>query len=253
MKITGYLLAILFFWATSAAASPSLLYVSKSGNDKNDCASLSTPCLTIQAAVDKVPFGSEADISVGPGVYAEAVNVYYWRAITIHGPALCSEADASTVVVGLPGGTAITSQDHAIVGVSCLTVRGATGLFSRQLAILDYFSVRFLANTAVSLNSNSIASCSEIIWVRSGGTSVFLATSGSVLNVSCNVQVSDGLSFTAFIIVGDRAIGNLGGAAVVASINGQQWIVSNGTLQTPASPYVIPGSGTTELSGAVVY
>jgi hypothetical protein len=55
--------------ATATPAPSALLYVSKTGDDDNDCTSVVTACLTIMAALEKAADG--AAIHIGPGTYAE--------------------------------------------------------------------------------------------------------------------------------------------------------------------------------------
>src|SRR5262245_50237348 len=95
--------------------------VAKTGSDSNPCTQ-AAPCLTIQAAVNKVPLGTIAGIRIGDGIYNEAVNIYYHRAVAISGN--CS--NLSGVTVAPPAGNAaFTIQDHAITSLTCLTIAGS--------------------------------------------------------------------------------------------------------------------------------
>ena len=55
--------------ATGTPVPSAVLYVSKTGNDENDCTTALTACLTIMAALGKAADG--AAIHIGPGTYAE--------------------------------------------------------------------------------------------------------------------------------------------------------------------------------------
>ena len=55
--------------ATATPVPSALLYVSKTGDDDNDCTTAATACLTIMAALEKAADG--AAIHIGPGTYAE--------------------------------------------------------------------------------------------------------------------------------------------------------------------------------------
>ncbi|MFA5132645.1 MAG: right-handed parallel beta-helix repeat-containing protein [Candidatus Paceibacterota bacterium] len=58
--------------ATLATVAPITLYVETTGNDSNDCLSVSTACLTIQEAINRIPknIGHTVSITVGSGNFA---------------------------------------------------------------------------------------------------------------------------------------------------------------------------------------
>src|SRR5262249_34273285 len=116
-RILATIVPCLIFLIGNTPAS-SQLFVGKTGNDANECASPAAPCLTIQAAINKVPGGSlGVDITVASGSYAENINIFYARAMRIVGD--CNDLSAVQI---LTNGTGIWIQDHAIAIIQCLTI-----------------------------------------------------------------------------------------------------------------------------------
>ena len=181
------------------------LFVGKAGSDTNDCTSPAAPCLTIQAAVNKVPGGSlGVDISVGPGSYAESVNIFYARAMRIVGN--CNDLSAVQI---LTNGTAIWVQDHAIGIIQCLTITatvvGAVGIAARQFPIVDIDRVRFSGfpqGHQIAISESSRLSClhgpnGEPVVVTGGSHTFAAAAGGSHLYLNCPISF-EGTSNQAF-------------------------------------------------------
>src|SRR5262245_730435 len=172
MRCILVLLAALLF---AAPAQGQTHWVAKSGSDSNSCTDPDAPCLTVQGAVNKVPLGAYAIVSIAPGIYDDPVNVYYYRIVSISGPlgknGECLDRGAVTLSRS-PAGSIIRVQDHSIVSVSCVTLSaspgttGISGIATRQFAIVDYGRMRFGAmpqGTHVSAGDASKANCySEI-------------------------------------------------------------------------------------------
>lgn len=88
---------------TATGVPSSVLYVSKTGDDANDCLSEATACLTINAAIEKAADG--AAIHIGPGTYEEndvhgldAAAAIYGKSLSLYGAA--SDTGFPTIITG---------------------------------------------------------------------------------------------------------------------------------------------------------
>src|SRR3989442_14177303 len=79
------------------------LYVATTGNDSNNCLAPCTPCKTIQAAINKAADGDT--INIAAGNYAEAVNIFQRKNLTVAGVAGSDISDP-----GLPLGAAVVNM-----------------------------------------------------------------------------------------------------------------------------------------------
>ena len=244
---------VLLLWAIPARAQ---LHVSTGGNDNNNCASTSTPCLTIQGAADKVAYATLIDISVAPGIYSAGANVYYWRGLNIHGPlsnGACT--DPTQVIIDLPSSTvAFQVQDNVILGVSCMTIRGASGASAvsafavRQGAILDFLNMRFGAlpgGSIVSLSDRGMASCAGNVWID-GSLVVAGNVYNSTLNWACFTTIAAGLGMTHFFSGAGWAIINAQNAVFTVTgggaMTGRQWWLEAAGLYRSSAGYHVPGA-----------
>jgi hypothetical protein len=237
-------------------------YVNPSGDDSNDCLSVLRPCRTIQAAVDRVPLASTADIVLSSGFHYidgspnyPAVNVVYWRGISIHGD--CQSPDATTVRINAPGIAAITAQDYAILIVTCLTLSssaaGNTAIVCRQIAICDYGKIHFGAlqdGQHVSIADRSSASCVDQIWIDDSAAVHAGAGNGSLLHLDCPIALTAPLSFIAFIQTTWHAMITISGAQITgpgagAATSGIQCTIQNGTII--AGNVTLPGNSPCQL------
>ena len=236
------------------------LFVEKTGSDANDCTSPSAPCLTIQAAVNKVPGGSlGVDISVGPGSYAENVNIFYARAMRIVGN--CNDLSA---VQMLTNGTGIWVQDHAIAIIQCLTitatVAGAVGIAARQFPIVDIQRVRFSGfpqGLHIALSESSRLSCvpgpnQEPVVVTGGSHTFAAAGGGSHLYLNCPISFegTSAQAFSYFTQCSELSICKYTGLSWTGpSITGRQLNCDNSDVTlpngTPPADFTasIPGTG----------
>ncbi len=79
------IVALAFGFSTARPVSAaSILYVSTSGNDANDCLTTGTACATIQGAIDKAVGGES--IQVEAGTYNVSTTILVNKAVTISGP-----------------------------------------------------------------------------------------------------------------------------------------------------------------------
>jgi hypothetical protein len=226
------------------APASAQLFVGKTGNDANDCASPSTACLTIQAAVNKVPGGSlGVDISVAPGTYAERVNIFYARAMRIFGD--CNDLSAVQIATS---GVGIWVQDHAIGIIQCLTitatVNGAIGIAARQFPIVDIERVRFSGfpqGLHIALSESSRLSCihgpnGEPVVVTGGADTFAAATGGSHLYLNCPVSFegTSGQSFSYFTQCTELSVCKYHGLSWKgANIAGKQMNCDNSDVTLP--------------------
>jgi hypothetical protein len=97
---------------STASASASTFFVATTGNNANDCASASTPCLTIAGAITRARAAADtATINVGPGTFSGNVS-------------LDSAADSGTAIVGSGsggGGTVIQGSPNSSPAVTFST------------------------------------------------------------------------------------------------------------------------------------
>ena len=107
---------VIFGGQQTQAAGP--WYVSMTGNDENDCLSLTTACLTLQAAINKASAGDT--INVAAGVYPHAGVVTVNKTLTIKGAQ--AGVDARTrffdpeSILEYSGGLYVTANDVVIDG-----------------------------------------------------------------------------------------------------------------------------------------
>ena len=236
---------------TAQTAGAIHLYVAKSGNDANECLSISAPCVTIQGAIGKVPYEKRANVFVSPGTYPERLRIIgdVHHRIEIYGPYDGERCiDPAQVVISAPGESAIWAQDHATAIFGCLTIGPAqVGIFARQFVILDFGNVRFdRVGTAVVLET-SVANCGGTIWITSGGLT-FAGLSRSHLNVACRANIAPGLSFTSFFQAEKQSTIDTTGAVFTDTINGKKWILSNSEIGPNCD---VPGRGVTQTNYAV--
>lgn len=184
----------LVVWLLCGSAAHGDLFVDPLGSDANDCSSPSTPCATIQGAVDKVRFATTADIFLASGIFAISapINVYYWRLIAIRGPrntdGSCKEPVPT--VRATAGGNVFWAQDSAILAVVCIKIQGngsepAVGLAARQNAIIDFGpGIHFDSlDQYIDVQDGAKASCTGKIYLDSTATVGFGARKGSLLNL----------------------------------------------------------------------
>jgi hypothetical protein len=138
--------------------------------------------------------------------------------------------------------------------IECLTIIGFTGIHARQMAIVDYTNVKFATTgIAISAVTQSSVNCGGTVWIARSGKAV-AAISGSEARLDCNFVQSDNLTFDdAWLIATDKSKVFMQDIVInEVAMKGKQWIVVDSTLHKPQKQ-PLPGDGTTELLGAIVY
>jgi hypothetical protein len=106
---------MMFGGQKTRAAGP--WYVSTLGNDENDCLSVATACLTLQAAINKASAGDT--INVEPGIYAYTGVVNVNKTLTLKGAQAGVDARSRFEVESIlqnTGGLYVTANDVVIDG-----------------------------------------------------------------------------------------------------------------------------------------
>jgi hypothetical protein len=106
-----------------AAAYPTQLYVSKTGNDAgNNCRSSAHPCLTIAHALSQAPPG--ATINIGPGDFQERLDIR-------QNVLLSGQGQLKTFIDGTLGGTVVIIEPSYTVTLQSLTVENGLAMGSQ--------------------------------------------------------------------------------------------------------------------------
>lgn len=214
------------------------------GDDANDCTSRASPCRTIQAAVDKAPWGRASSIQfVGCGSFAP-VNVVYYRFIGIVG----REGDLSCIEIRAePGRIAVTCQDHAVVTLQYVTLAaagsGSSGFHGRQYCIADVVDVRYLDFPQGHHNAfteNSRLNCGGAIHVAGGAATFATASDFSTLSLNCRLVVAAVAFPGAFVTALDARIDMAGATIEDAGATGPKFALMNSVLSK--GKVVLPGT-----------
>jgi len=249
--IRSTLIALVLFCAPAMAGTAYVAPPADGGSDGNDCLAPSTPCATVQGAVDKTARTERTAIHIAPGTYPDAIDVSFRPfGVTLRGKVgTCAESDAAAVVLS----AGVVAQDYTNLNARCVTLGGATGLYCRQLAICDYVDVRLAATTTqLSAVELSMLNCGGSIWIRAGGSSV-VSLNQSKANMGCWFDLPSGLSYrNAFVIGVNFSVFNMQGmqSAAHSIALGKQWILTNSILYRPQQ-YAVPGSGVFETASSV--
>lgn len=248
------LTALCLLWATPADAVD--LYVATTGTDSGNCRSQSNPCKTGQYAVNQIPNLSHQgyDVYFAAGVYSGTIDVAHKNIVNLRGNC----GNPMSVVLN-PGGdykTIVTSQDRSVVGVNCMTLDGSayygtTGIFSRQIAIVDFRWVNFFAMPGgMHIAADYAAvSCTEPYYIYGGAVVHAGAGNQSVLKLPCQITIPSPVSFYAFIQAGLRSVASLAGAVISGTATGLKFTAQDGSCvgcnSAPGDqPGQIYGSGT---------
>ncbi|MCK6452917.1 MAG: hypothetical protein L6R19_19030 [Alphaproteobacteria bacterium] len=214
------------------------------GDDANSCTSASAPCRTIQAAVDKAPWGQASSIQfVGCGTFAP-VNVYYYKFIGIVG----NDGDLSCITIQPPPGRiAVTCQDHAVVTLQYVTLAaagsGSSGFYGRQYCIADVVDVRYLGfpgGLHNAVTENSRLNCGGAVHVAGGAHSFATASDFSTVTLNCRLVVAAVPFASAFVTALDARIEMAGATIEDAGATGPQFAVMNSVLSK--GKVVLPGT-----------
>jgi len=232
-------LAILALLALPPSATAGTYYASPTGDDANDCQTLSTPCQTAQAAVDKMPLGPSA-LFLAPGSYGE-INVVHTHQISVNGMmanGACLNANVVTV-------SNLWAQDHAVLWANCLT----TGQIAcRQEAIVDVADVVFDGTKGLALAANETCriNTGRKLWLNGQVAAFAVATNYSTLFFASEIIISQpNLSLAYFVRAVDSTVdfsaATFSGYRLAA---GYRFLLDKGTIIFPAAgAAAIPGQG----------
>jgi hypothetical protein len=250
----------IFFSLLASCAGAFDLYVAPPplGVDtNNNCQNQATPCATGQHAVDQTTVGSGVayNIYFAAGQYSGEIDIAYWRNINLRGTN-CSNVLATVLKPTANGTSIVTAQDGAIVGVNCLTLdgtgfTGTNGLYSRQLAILDFRYVGFFSMGGQHITANFAAiNCTAPTYIWGGATVHASAGNQAVLTMSCQENIMNPVSFAYYTQAGLQSVTNWSGASFTNSgyVSGGQYTAQDGSCvacrAVPGSGFSISGSGT---------
>jgi hypothetical protein len=142
MNPRSIVILLAFFLATlgtESVASAAQWFVAPTGNNSNSCLSAASPCLTVQATINKAADGDQ--ISVASGSYAEVLSITQRKNLTISGtpgaeivhPGLAINPVTAVVVMDLS--TRIIFQDLTFTGLPLtdgIRVHTSTGIEFRH-------------------------------------------------------------------------------------------------------------------------
>lgn len=138
-KITvALLLSLLLTPYAPAQSGVTNYYVATTGNDANTCLSIATPCLTLQAAWNKI---AVANYGIG-GAQLNIVDGTYTDALVINGTwagagplSIVGNCSTPGNVILSPSGTSNITVTNAFVSISCLELRNISGGFAELRAL----------------------------------------------------------------------------------------------------------------------
>jgi hypothetical protein len=232
-------LAVLTLVGPAASARAGHYYAAPSGDDRNDCMTLTTPCQSAQAAVRKMPLGHHR-LSLAPGRYAEIIEVFHGRQVAIRGSMLdnvCLDANAVAV-------SQISVQDNATIWVNCLT----TGVVAcRQWAIADVADVVFDGSNGLALVANETCriNATGTLWLNGHVAGFAVATNYSTIYLAGQIVVSaPNLSLAYFLRAIDATL-NLSEATFSGHplASGLRFTLDHGVIILPHTGAAIPGDG----------
>jgi hypothetical protein len=242
---------------TGPCLAGQMMYVSKEGNDHDSCTNVSSPCLTIQYAINQVVDGGVASISVGDGVYTEALQINYSRFVGITGNC----ANPGAVTLKPPSGDltfAMIVQDHAIGVAACVDFAsdfsGSYAIGGRKHALVDYVNVRFnnfAGGAHVSVSDNSIANCGGQISILGTAITHAQATFNSSIQMGCAHYVTPQLYSNGFVgaqykSVVNASVASFSGPGIGTNSLGYRCIATDATITSP--PGGFPGTSPCQLS-----
>jgi len=193
------LCAALLLLFTAHAFARQTYYVAPHGKDRNRCTSLSSPCATVQRAVDLCGDRQYCGIVVAPGVYSQRTNVIYYKVISITGPmnadGHCTDPNAvrfdNNYIDGPRNSPIFFAQDHSILTLECLTLKaegpGSIGLMARQFAIADANDIQFFGSGLAAVETSKINVSSPTI--NSGGSRFATAADLSQVTIGGKVII----------------------------------------------------------------
>lgn len=225
---------------TTTPAPTAILFVSKTGNDSHDCATLVTACLSIMGAVNKAPSG--ALINVGPGTYQELGPVADEGMIIrdtnlwVHGSGTASAP--TTIISGGTGRDAliVTGTAHAVIENVSLSGGGTShGGIGDGLRVTGSANVT-LRDSIVQGNSSAGINTLQNVTVILENVTVSANNGGGILNPQGTLTVR-----------ASRIINNLGQPAVYS---GGHVTISDTTISGNHS--TVPGTAIFNEAGGML-
>ncbi len=242
MKLSTMLLAAaLALHSASSLAVPT--FAAPFGSDSFNCLSQGSPCLTIQAAVDKT--GGSGLVTLANGTYYAGANIAHFKDITIIGNC----ADVTAVTINIPANqAAFWVQDMSIGIFLCMTLagnNGARGFVGRQFSVVDYASIRFKDFTAtgghVDATEMSKVNCGGDNWVFGDASHHALASGMSTVTMACKVSLAGTPGFHgAFYIVSENSLIKAETTVYIGIARGRNYAMQTGLLRLNPS-YAVPG------------
>jgi hypothetical protein len=252
MRCTIFLAIFCFYLcSTLQVSAQGKLYVGKINLDgspasdaSNNCRMESTPCLTIQHAIDtSCPKGDACNIFVGDGIYTESIAVNHYRVVAINGN--CSNRAATVLSATGPSAAIAQAQDFAIMTFDCFrftsNYSGVTAIGGAKHVLIDYSNIDFmdtLDGNIVSISDNSIANCTGPISLLGRAANFLIAETNSILRTGCQIHVTSQVWSGAFWTAqwGARIIGNtasIHGPGTGKNSIGIQCIAQDATILIP--------------------
>jgi hypothetical protein len=233
-------LAVLTLVGTAVSARAGHYYAAPSGDDRNDCMTPTTPCQSAQAAVRKMPLGRHR-LALAPGTYAEMIDVFHGRQVSIHGPVNDDNScpDASLVTVGR-----VFVQDNATIWVKCLTT-GKVGC--RQWAIADVADVVFDGTSGLALVANETCriNTAGTLWLNGQIDGFAYASNYSTIYVGGAIDIMRPKLKLAYFLRAIDATLDLSEATFSGHplASGLRFTLDHGVIILPRTGAAIPGDG----------
>jgi hypothetical protein len=246
-----FVIAILVVWSLPANAITT--FVSPSGNDSNDCRDAATPCLTIQAAVNKTGDSTRASsgIYIADGTYTAGADVSHFKHINFLGN--CKNPGA--VLITKTGGYVFSAQDHATMTFNCLRIDATNGIaiYARQFSIADYTNVIFgPAESHVLAGELSKINCANAT-IAGSATYHVRAEGGSSISIACPMKINAGVSMLAFVKAGHYSIVIISGANITGNLkSGAQYFNNGARIIYGATPKLGTASGNVCKNGCFI-
>jgi hypothetical protein len=234
---------------------------SSAGTDTNDCLSETTACKTLRHVCSILPDGMST-IRLMDGTYdPDGCTILYDRIVTVIGN--CPNRER--VVIRGPKGYIFNVEDHAILGLNCVTGGtstsgdGAILIATRQFAIADAANIDFdNLHTGLAANENSKINCgpgNRII----GDMTYYMQASGngSAIIAVCPITFINEPSVYALYYAGQEASLYAQGASFAGDRGTikYKFVVDHATIYLPVPNDLtsVPGSGAIVRNGAMLF
>jgi hypothetical protein len=247
-----WVLPLLLLFSVRAGAGQ--LYVDAvTGNDSNSCGP-TEPCKTISYVVGLTsPTGDSASIHVACGTYPEAINVFYYRLVSIIGAGPCTELQAMADDKG-NAQTVIWGQDHTTVILSnfAITSRWNDGacVAARQFAIVDLSDISFTGcREHIAAREQSRISELGQITINGNAVSHASASDGSSINLQATYVFNESPHIDYFVVASDYSRVYARSMTIRdGNMVGMKYRLDSAKLDTEAT---LPGSGHECYGGSI--